>query len=69
VAKNKDASNINRTGIYDHEAKTITFIDPKGKEPEKTYSVDEIFAKFDQQEISVTWTASIDAEPVAEDEE
>lgn len=68
MAKNKDASNINRTGIYDHEAKTITYIDPKGKEPERVYSVEEIFAKFHEQEISVTWTASIDAEPLVDEE-
>lgn len=69
MAKNMDTSNINRTGIYDHSEKTITFIDPKGKEPEKVFSVEEIFSQFDGIELSVTWAASYDGKPLSDEEE
>jgi hypothetical protein len=70
MAKNSDTNNINRTGIYDHTERTITYIDPKGKDPEKVFSVEDIFAKFDGLDISVTWAVVADAKPLeTEDEE
>jgi len=69
MAKNMDTSNINRSGIYDHKERTITYIDPKGKEPERVYSVEDIFLKFDGLDISVTWAVTTEGKPSAENEE
>jgi hypothetical protein len=67
MAKNMDATNINRTGIYDHRERTITFIDPKGKLPEKVFSVEDIFAKLDGLDISVTWALTAEGQETKED--
>jgi hypothetical protein len=67
AGKNKDGRSFNRSGIYDHSAGTITFVDPKGKEPEKVFDLAKTLEQYDGCEISVSVTTEVLAEPDSEE--